>query len=497
MNTRRLVFLVTILAVLAMTSRVSMASDTWWHLATGRYILEHGHIPLEDVFSYTRAGQPWLGAAVGWLMQITLYSIYTNFGFGGLNVWAAMMVTLTFIVLYHSLSGGPFLRAFIIVLAVMTSAVYWAARPYLITFLLAAVTLKILEDFRWQRKDRLWLLPILMLLWVNSHGGWAVGPMLWGLYGLGEGLRWLWQARKPGAILPSQINKEWLISGLRGREGRLLLIGVLMALAVCINPAGLRMLAYPFDTVAIQSLQDYIAEWQTPDFHKLNVQPFLWLLMLTIGAVGTSDKKLDLTEFLLLSAFTYLSLSAARNIALFALVAPIILSHHASPWFDRLGKKLGLSNFDQGPSTRIHEALNWVLVILLLLAVVLKAASVYPQETNWAYLAPNYPEEATAYLQEEQPKGRLFNAYNWGGYLVWQLPQYPVFVDGRTDLYGDEILRQWFQIVRAEPGWQDLLEDWQVSLVLVEAETPLARELAIKGWQQLQTDETSILLQHP
>lgn len=497
MNTKRLVFLVTVLAVFAMASRVSMASDTWWHLATGRFILEHGRIPLEDVFSYTRAGQPWLGAAVGWLMQITLFAIYTGFGFGGLNIWTALMVTLTFMVLYHTLSGGPFLRAFIIILAVMTSAVYWAARPYLMTFLLAAITLKILEDFQWQRKDRLWLLPVLMLLWVNSHGGWAIGPMLWGLYGLGEGLRWLWRARRPGGLLPTRFNKEWLMSGLRGPVGRLLLIGVLMAVAVCMNPAGPRMLAYPFDTVSIRALQDYIAEWQTPDFHKLNVQPFLWLLFLTIGAIGASDEKLNFTEFLLLITFTYLSLSAARNIALFALVAPIILTRHAAPWFDRLGERLGLVNLDQPPSSRTQKVLNWVLLVVLFLAAAIKAASVFPTETNWSYISSHYPQQAVAYLQVEQPEGRLFNAYNWGGYLVWQLPQYPVFVDGRTDLYGDEILGQWFQIVRGEPGWRDLLDDWQVSLVLIEPETPLARELAHEGWLQLQKDDTSVLLQKP
>lgn len=141
--------------------------------------------------------------------------------------------------------------------------------------------------------------------------------------------------------------------------------------------------------------------------------------------------------------------------------------------------------------------LNWVLLVVLFLAAAIKAASVFPTETNWSYISSHYPQQAVAYLQVEQPEGRLFNAYNWGGYLVWQLPQYPVFVDGRTDLYGDEILGQWFQIVRGEPGWRDLLDDWQVSLVLIEPETPLARELAHEGWLQLQKDDTSVLLQKP
>src|SRR5690606_13624710 len=96
-------------------------------------------------------------------------------GPGGLNLWTAGMVTLSFAFLWRTLSGGLFLRVFIFVLAATVSAVYWAARPYLVTFLFAAVFLWILEDMRWGRippgSRRLLWLPVLMVIWANSHGG--------------------------------------------------------------------------------------------------------------------------------------------------------------------------------------------------------------------------------------------------------------------------------------------------------------------------------------
>lgn len=494
MNIKRLLFLITFMAVFAMAARVSIDSDTWWHLATGKLILESGSVPQTDPFSHTRAAAPWLYPSTSWLMQITLYSIYSHFGAGGLNLFTALMVTLAFLVVYHTLDSGPFLRAFVIIFAAAISGVYWAARPYLMTFLLTALGLKVLEDFRSGRKDRLWLMPLIMLVWVNSHGGWAYGLILWGLYGLAFGLEWLAQARQPGALLPTDFSRQWLAGGLRGAVGRMLLIGLLMLLAVCINPAGAHILQYPFQTVAIESLQDHIAEWQSPDFHQRNVQPFLWMLLLLFGILNLSQKKLQLTEYLLLIIFTSLSLIAARNIAMFALVIPIILSRQAAPLAEKLGQRFGYRGISDSPPARLPNIVNWLLFGLLLLSVLLKAASVFPASMNDAYIHQNMPAGAVAYLKQHQPPGELLNSYNWGGYLIWHLPDYPVFVDGRTDLYGDQLLDEWFELVRAEGSWQSGLQKWKVNLVLLEPSTPLARELKHDpGWSLLYQDQVSLL----
>ena len=494
MNTKRLLILITFMAVFAMAARVSMDSDTWWHLATGKLILESGSIPQTDPFSHTRTGEPWLGASVGWLMQITLYTIYTYFGPGGLNILTALMVTLAFLAVYHTMYGGPFLRAFVLVFAAVISGVYWAARPYLMTFLLSALSIKVLEDYRTGRKDRLWLLPLFMLVWVNCHGGWAYGPILWGLYGLGFGLEWLGQARKPGALLPTAFTKEWLMRGFKGPVGRMLMIGLLMVIAICLNPAGPRMLLYPFETVSIESLQDYIAEWQSPNFHQRNVQPFLWMILLLFAVLNLSEKKLQVTEYLLLGAFTYLSLTAARNIAMFALVTPAILTRHASSLVDRLGQKAGYRGLSDLPPTRLQKVINWLLFGLLLLVVLVKAASVYPASMNEEYINKHQPVGAVAYLNQRHPPGEILNSYNWGGYLIWHLPEYPVFADGRTDLYGDAVLGDWFRLVRAEDGWQAGLQKWSVNLVLLEPSMPLVIELRHDpDWELLYQDDISVL----
>ena len=488
----RLVTWITFLAVFAMAARVSVDTDTWWHLRAGQYILENQTIPQTDPFSHTRAGEPW--QYPGWLVEAPMTLIYNLAGPGGLNLFTAGMVTLAFFFIWLALSGGTFLRAFVIVLAAAASGVYWAARPYLMTFLLAAVYLWILESNRWQRsaasKKRLWLLPLLMILWVNSHGGFAVGFILWGVYWFSDLVAWLLDGSLWGWM--RTLFKQPL-SALRQPELHLTWIGLLMLLVICINPSGPIMLAYPFKTVSIGALTDYIQEWQSPDFHLPATQPFIWLVIAILGAVGISRRRIALTDFLLFSGFFYMSLMAGRNIALFALAAPLALTRHTAPVLEALGRKLGFRmSFSERP-TRLQNTLNWAILLLLVLAVAVKAASVYPRAVNERYFNEALPVEAIAYIKDNLPPGQMFNSYNWGGYLLWSLPEYPVFIDGRTDLYSDGLIDEWLQVVRAEDGWQQVLNLYDVRLILLEPHMPVVGVLEDEGWRELYQDEKSVV----
>jgi hypothetical protein len=474
MTLRRLVVAITFLSVFAMATRVSVDTDTWWHLRAGQWIWEHKSIPLGDPFSYTRLGEEW--RYPGWLVEVPLYAIYRWLGAGGLNLWVAGMVTLAFLFVWRVLSGGVFLRAFSIVLAVAAAGVYWAARPYMVTLLLTAIFFWILEAYRWGRSDRLWWLPLLMVIWVNSHGGFVAGFLLLGSYIVGlAGRPW-----RPG----------WMY-----RVRRLLWVGLAVVLAACLNPAGPEMLLYPFKTVAIGSLRGLIAEWQSPNFHQIQVQPFLWLLLLVFGAVGVSRKRLALVDFLLVSGFAYLGFLAGRNISLFALVAPAVLTRHAAPvldeWVERLG--YGQPARISGEISRRHQWVNLTLLLVLTLVVGMKSAVVFSPRTNADHFKKVLPVDAVNFIRQKQPPGRLFNHYNWGGYLLWALPEYSVFVDGRTDLYGDEVIGEWLQVVRAEAGWEGVLDRWGVRLILGNPDWPVVRLLENEGWQLLYRDELSVV----
>lgn len=489
MNTRKLAIWITFLAVFAMAARVSVDTDTWWHLRAGEWMVENGAIIKFDQFSYTRAGEPW--NYPGWLAEVPMYLIYRYLGPGGLNLWTAIVVTLAFIFVWNTLSGGSFLRAFVIILAATVSGVYWAARPYIITFVLSAITLWILERHRNKEslnsgvdsKSELWWLALIMIVWVNSHGGFVIGFILWGIYWLSD------SSKRIGKLIES---RQSILSASLWKSP-LTLVGVAMFFAVWANPSGFAMMAYPFKTVGIGVLQEYIQEWQSPDFHSLSVQPFAWLLLLVIAAVGFSKRRLAFIDFVLVAGFAYLGFMAGRNIALFALVAPMVITRHLEPIIVEISQRTGIKTTPVRSPRGSLRYINVAILVLILMAVILKVSLIFPEDANEKAFTSTLPTQAVNYLISTKPPGKMFNSYNWGGYLIWALREYPVFTDGRTDLYNDEILGQWLQVARAEYGWQSVLEDWDVNFVFVERDLPITRALETGGWQEVYRDEKAVI----
>jgi hypothetical protein len=489
MSTRRLVIGITFLALFAMAARVSMQNDTWWHLASARWMVEHGRILDTDFFSYTRYGQTWEYVQVNWVGQLILYAVYRLGGPGGLNLLVAGVVTLAYAAVYRSLAGGAFFRAFALVLSATAAGVFWSARTNILSFLFFALFLRILEDWRWGRADRLWWLPVLQIAWANTHSAYFAGIILAGLYGLAEALKWLWAGR-------GRYGRAWLAEGLRGDVGRFLALGVALLAATCLTPLGLRTLAHPFDTVGIQVLQTLIDEWQPPDLRALEIQPMLWMMALFILGALRARGRVPLSDALVTLFWGWQALSAGRNIAFFALAALPMLARLWWPSAEALARRVKFQQLLAEPAhvLAFQARLNLALLGLVALAAGLKVLLVLPEAINLAALRASSPFEAVEYMKENPPEGRLFNSYNFGGYLIWALPEMPVFADGRTELFGDEILGQWLDIIGAEAGWEEALARWEVSTILIEPGWPLAAAAKEAGWRVLYEDDVSVLL---
>ncbi|HEY69308.1 MAG TPA: hypothetical protein G4O08_01865 [Anaerolineae bacterium] len=484
MSFRRFILILTLLAILIMAARVSVDTDTWWHLRAGSWMVENGSILRTDPFSLTRQGQDWIYP--GWLAQVALFGVYQAMGYAGLNLFTALMVVLALSLLWPAMDGPPLMKAFVLVLAATASGVYWAARPHILSFVFSAAFLLILEHVQRGRLRLLWVLPPLMALWVNVHGGFAFGFMFLVLVLAGEVVDLLidigprkrrlaeaWQARKS------------IILGL-------VLVGLGCALACMLNPHGPQMLLYPFKTVSIGVLREYIQEWQSPDFHQLELQPFLLMLFLSMGALALSPRRKTAAEMLLLFVLAAMSLVAARNIAQFALIGAIVLARHVHAVLDPL-----LSDLPKGKQVpeRLARTINILLLLLAAALAVIKIASVSTVEINQQAIDDRHPTQAVAYLQDHLPEGPLLNSYNWGGYVVWELyPDYLSFVDGRTDLFDDEILNDYLRVWRTDPYWEGVLERWDIRLTLLEPEAPLNDALLNRGWQQLYADEQAVVL---
>lgn len=483
MSFRRLVLGITGLAILTMAVRTSVDSDTWWHLRAGAWMLEHGRWLTVDPFSLTRQGQPWLYP--GWLAQIALLADFSALGFAGLNLLTGLMVLLAFMCIWPVLEAGPLVRGFVLILAASASGVFWSARPQIFSLALTGAFVALLEAQRLGRIRSWWMLPLGMLVWVNLHGGFAVGLLLIGLYVAGEVIQI--------ALAPLRgVSRSEVWSDRRTVITDWLIGGTLSLAAVSFNPVGPRMILYPLQTVSIGVLRTYIQEWQSPNFHQLQMQPFLWMVILLMVTLAVSRRTPHATGLLLVAVFTYLGFDAARNIGLFAVVTAPVLARHLEAWVEPMRARFQSQR--QVPE-RLARSFNLLLLVLVALGAVARIATQLPDSVNRQAIAQTMPVGAIDFVQSQHPPGPLFNSYNWGGYVLWRLyPDYLSFVDGRTDLFNDDILNSYLAAWSGKPSWKVLFETWGIRLVMIEPDAPLASVLQAHGWQVLYRDSVSVVL---
>ena len=474
--------------VFLLAARTPLDTDLWWHLAAGRQSWQSGSPMVVDVFSFTRNGSQWINHS--WLSQLMLYGLYQWGGWLALGGWVALLAATSMGFVYAQMRGPAIFRAFLIVLASTVAAVVWSPRPQLVSLALFSILGWVLFRYKWQKKDQLWSIPVIFLFWTNLHGGWALGFMLLGLVLGGELLNHGLGNRSPEVL-------TWL-------EIRRLAIWTAVSVPVLIiHPNGLAILKIPFQTVGVQVLQQFIQEWSSPDFHELFQQPYLWLLLALLASFGLSGRRVDISDLLVVIWFGALGLIARRNFGPFALAAAPVLSrymwaaiHNRSDFHTSEPDAWGPGpedpiKFRRRP--RWQKAVNLILVGVFGLAAMIKLYIVtYPDLVN-ANADLSNPAGAINYLAQHDAEGRVFNEYNWGGYIIWQYPRLQVFVDGRTDLYGDTIIGEWMQILQAKDDWAKRLEHWQVDWVLIDGSRPLAGALQPSQWEKVFSDDHSVL----
>jgi hypothetical protein len=484
----RLLVVVVFILVFAMAARTPLDTDMWWHLSAGEEMLRSGRILMTDVFSFTRAGAAWTNPY--WLFQGSMALIYRWQGFLGLSALVAGLAVISMALVCLQSQGPALLKTMGILLGSIVASVVWSPRPQLASLVLMALAGYLLYLYKWRGRDALWALPLVFVAWANVHGGYPLGLILIGTVVAGETLNHLLHIPSP-AVLP------WR------KIARLVLWGAASGLAVLANPNGLRIWQLPFQTVEMRVLQQFIPEWASPDFHSLLTQSLLWLLLAAFAAVALSGRTVDGSDLLALLGFAFLALLAQRNFGPFALVAvPIFTRYGAaaleawrarSPWIERFLARAGQARLEGRRAAGVKKAINLSIAALLWLAALGKLYVVSHPVLVESYLVSGYPARAAAWLAESRPGQRLLNEYNWGGFLHWSLRGTPVFVDGRTDLYNDEIVGQWITAVQAGPGWQEILGRYQVALVMLEPGRPLLAELPGAGWRLLYQDDQAVI----
>lgn len=468
LTTERSAIVILFLLVFAMAARISVDTDLWWHLRSGQTIAESAQLIYPDPFSHTFTDVVhWNHSA---LADLLIYAIWAYAGFAGITVAMAVVATVGMAFLFAACRGSAYPRAFLVVLGAATAAVFWSPRPQMLSFLFAAVLLWILRDLKYNQRDRLlWILP-LQLIWCNAHGGFIIAYLLAAAFILGEVLN----ARFGTSDNPLPFQ----------RIRKLFLLSAASLPLLALNPLGIRVYGLPFDTILMPELNRYIQEWQSPDFGQTQTWSFVILLALVIAAMSSSKRKLDFTELLLVCGSAAMGLLAARNIALFAIAAAPVASDHLDDILQARGWVIPFRDYE----TPARAVVNLCLVILVSLALAARLGHLLSAESISAGLESALPVDAVEHLHALEPQGNMFNSYNWGGYLMFHAPQYPVFIDGRSDLYRS-FLDEYYRIATAADGWRQALAPWRVGFALIESNSGLAKAMAAdQAWKNVYAD---------
>lgn len=474
MTTRRLFVALFAIALFTMALRETIDPDMWWHLRTGEFILDHG-LPRQDVFSFTVPENEWITHE--WLSQLFMWTTFRLGGFSGLMIVFALVIAVTFWLVYAGSLGRPYLAAFVTLLAALASAVVWGARPQIFNLFFLAVFVNIVERYKDGKihQQILWVIPLLTILWANLHSGYLLGIVLLAAYVVGESMQ-RWFGKEHGRTL------EW-------PQIRQLTMSTAVAfLLAAVNPNGPELWLYPFSTLSSPAMQSFIQEWYSPDFHQAHFWPFGLMMALGIMAWVFSPGKPTLSELILFFGTAAAALLSARNIPLFAIVGAPIVSRHL--WAGLRSTRL--DRFQRSQHEVHSSSKKSIFLNSALLALAVGSAALWTTVKvtgNEAAITERYPVAAVDYLERtELASARGYNSYNWGGYLVWR--QLPVFVDGRADVYGDDFLFYYRKSFDGAEDWQRPLDDFDVDYVLMERGSVLSVLLDVsQQWQEVYTDE--------
>jgi hypothetical protein len=421
-------------------------TDTWWHLKTGQYIWQNHALPVPDPFAYTtylgKPAYPGEGAtrdfnlAHEWLAQIILYLVYAAGGFPGLVLFRAALMTafsgVLGLVAFHRSHGFYRSLAAAFAAAIIAKSVA-TDRPYLITFLLLAITLAILEYRGAARWARLWVLPGMFLVWANLHGGYFMGWAVVGAY-CAEALFLRWR-KQP---VPD--------------ERRLWTVFALSVLASGLNPNFFAVIPGMF-AYRQSFLQSTLNEWHHPALWPPNT--YSVVLFAAAAVLLWARRKTRLADWLLFLAFGVLSLMADRNKILLGMIGPIVIVSYL-PWKRTLPV--------------LAEFLAVVLVLIGAGAQVARGSAFQLRAAEW-----KFPSGAADFLLAHHVSEPMFNLYEYGGYLMWRLwPQERVFIDGRAlnESVFQDYLRIAFNSGSAQlflnRNVQQLLNQYGVQVIVVE-----------------------------
>jgi hypothetical protein len=471
--------------------------DTGWHIRTGEWILANGWVPTRDMFSFSKPGAPWY--AWEWLSDVLFAKLNALGGLQAVVLFTIILLSLTFAGLFLLVrrKANPIVAIGVTMLAAAASSIHWLARPHMFTLFFLVLFYAALEQVR-EGRTRIFGVPVLAALpvvsipWTNLHGGFFVGALMVLAYGGGEILSGLFCAaedRRPAML----------------RARPYLLSGFACLAASLVNPY-----TYHLHVHMAQYLRDpwnsqHIMEFLSPSFHHPTAIFFEFMLVMAVVACVSNISRGNFTEPLLMLVWAHGGLLAARNIPIFMIAAAPPVAACLEQWLRGLPES-SVAGWLRSAAARFNQVaeetggtdsiarLHLVSVLGVLLVAALLFAPHPPKKFRSEFDPKSYPAAALATLRSD-PTARVFTHDEWGDYLIYSLSKtHKVFVDGRSDFYGDDFEEKYVEVLNVKYDWQKTLASFGVDTILMPTSAPLSGALKeTSNWRVVYDDGIALV----
>jgi len=444
--------------------------DLWWHFKVGESILATHHFPTTDPYSFTVHGQLWL--AYEWLGEIVLATAQRIGGLRGLDALlialgcAVMLAIYAFATIRTGNSKAGFAAAAILLVLARPS---FSLRPQMFGYLFLVLTLIALELFRQGKRGALWCLPLLMLAWVNIHGSWVIGMGAIFVY---------WMSGLVEFQVGGIETQRWSTDDRK----RISFVFLLCLCALPLTPYGTRIAMSPFEYASSLPLNvTKIMEWQPMAFNLAGGKIFLALLLGFVVAQIAFRYTWNLAELALFLFGTVMACLHIRFLLVFVPFFTPILAVMIARW---------MRGYD---ARKDRFVLNAALMAVVAFGVV----RYFPSRAQLERIvSEKWPVDAVEFLDTHEVPGPMYNAYGFGGYLVWTRgPEHKVFIDGRADVYErGGVFADYLHISRLEPGALSVLRNYGIRSCLINRDEALGTLLsASPDWKRVYSDNVAAL----
>lgn len=451
------VFVLAVPPVVASNWSVFRDGDVSWHVAAGRWILEHRQIPRTDPFSFTMLGKPWV--AFEWGAEIIYATAYDLAGHAGLSavVALALMALSATLFWYLRSKAGPvaLLAAFASVYLVLQPFIM--ARPHVMGWPLLAIWSALLFTYRDRGRAPPLALALLMFGWANIHGSYFAGFIVAATVAL-------------DALLDARFDRKavsaWLV------------FGIASLAATVLNANGISGLLHPVTISGMDSLPA-IGEWQPSTPRSTPI--FYVLLLVVIGALLWMRPSFRPGEIVLLVTTLAMALTHIRHQSVFIILAVLVVT----PKLARGGREQAGPPFNSAGEARWWSS-GAVVVALLLLS----ARAMIPLQPRESF---SNPRGLIAHIPPELKSQPMLNEYSMGGPLI--LAGIRPYIDGRADMYGDDYFKTYLRM--ADGDWAifgQKVKQYGLSWTMLQNENRLVAGLdASPEWRRIYSDKVGVI----